>query len=142
MNNYIDSEIILKRKVKPLVYVYIMIIVTIILSLIIFFLLFNYKMYYDVNGVIINDNNNYYIKIYVPLDKLKYIIKNNKLIINKKEYNYKIEKIEGEYFTDNINTYQIIYINSNIHSKYKLNNLTIKIKLQKENKKLINYIIK
>lgn len=142
MNNYIDSEIILERKVKPLVYVYIMIIVTIILSLIIFFLLFNYKTYYDANGVIISENNDYYIKLYIPLDKLKYIINNKKILINKKEYQYKIEKIEGEYFTDNINTYQIVYIKGNIPSKYKKNNLTIKIKIQKENKKIINYLIK
>lgn len=142
MNNYIDSEIILERKVKPLVYVYIMIIVTIILSLIIFFLLFNYKTYYNINGVVVNENDNYYIKLYIPLDKINYIIKNNKLTINKKEYKYKIEKIEGEYFTDNITTYQIIYLETNISKKYKFNNLTLKIKFIKENKKIIDYITK
>ena len=39
---YIDSEIILERKIGPLVYVYIMIIIVIMLSLIILFILCYY----------------------------------------------------------------------------------------------------
>ena len=74
MNKYIDSEIILQRKVGPLIYVYIMIIIVIMLSLIIVFIILHYKTYYNVKGIVTSDENHYYIKIYVPLDNIKYLI--------------------------------------------------------------------
>ena len=46
MNRYIDSEIILTRKIKYIVYVYVMIIIIMLLSLIIAFMLLDYKTYY------------------------------------------------------------------------------------------------
>lgn len=142
MNRYIDSEIILTRKVKYIVYVYIMIIIIIVLSLIIVFMLFNYKTYYKLHGIVINNNDHYYIKIYVPLEDIKYITNNNIVIIDNKKYNYKIEEIDKEYFTDNILTYQVITINLEIPNKYKFDNLTLDLKFLKENKKIIDYLLR
>lgn len=138
---YIDSEIILGRKIGPLIYVYVMIIVVIILSLIIFFILCYYKTYYDIRGVVINEDNNFYIRIYVPLDYIKYITDNDIVLIDDKEYRYNVVSIDNEYFTDNINTYQIIKIECFLNEKYKINNLTLDLKFLKENKKIIDYIL-
>lgn len=141
MNKYIDNEIILQRKVEPFIYVYIMIIIIIMLSLIIIFTVFNYKTYYDLRGIIINEENEYYLKIYIPISKVKYLVNNNKLVIDGKLYRYKIINIDSEYFTDNVDTYQIIKIKVNLPIKYKLNNLVINLKVVKEDKKIIEYIL-
>jgi len=141
MIKYIDSEIILNRKIGPLVYVYIMVIIIIILSLIILFTLCYYKTYYDVKGVIEYENENYYIRIYVPLENVKYIVNNNIVKINDSIYKYNIISIDSEYFTDNINTYQVIKIEVSLNSRYKINNLTIDLKFLKDNKRIIDYIL-
>lgn len=139
---HIDSEIILQRKIGPLVYVYIMTITVIMLSLIILSILCCYKTYYTIKGVITNENNHYYIKTYVPVDYIKYIINNKIVRVDDEDYQYKIISIDSEYFTDNITTYQIIKIEVNLKEKYKFNNLTVDLKFLRENKRIIDYIIK
>ena len=61
MNRYIDSEIILTRKIKYIVYVYVMIIIIMLLSLIIAFMLLDYKTYLMIRKVF---NNNLKTKLY------------------------------------------------------------------------------
>ena len=139
---YIDSEIILQRKIGAIVYVYIMIIIVIILSLIIFSIIGHYETYYSVKGTVEEENSHYYIRCYIPLDHLKYITENNIVKIEKKEYKYKVFSIDEEYFTDNITTYQVVKLEINIKEKYKYNNLTLDLQFLKENKRIINYIIK
>lgn len=138
---YIDGEIILQRKIGPLVYVYIMIIIVIILSLIIFFILCYYKTYYTIRGTVVSENDRFYIRMYIPLDEVKYIINNDVVMIDKREYRYNIVVIDSEYFTDNIITYQIVKIEVELDNKYKFNNLTIDLKFLKDNKRIIDYII-
>lgn len=139
---YIDNEIILQRKIGPLVYVYIMIIIVIMLSLIILFIMFSYKTYSAVRGVVINEDNHYYIRIYINIDSLRYITYNDVVKIDNREYEYKIITIDSEYFTDNITTYQIVKIEVDLDSKYKYNNLTLDLKFLKEDKRIIDYILK
>lgn len=140
--NCIDSEIILQKKIGPLIYVYIMIIIVIMLSLIILFILCNYKTYDLVRGVVINEDNHYYIRIYMDIDSIKYVVDNEFVMIHNKKYKYKIVSIDSEYFTDNITTYQIVKIEVDIDNKYKINNLALELKFLKENKRIIDYIIK
>ena len=73
---------------------------------------------------------------------MKYITDNDIVKIDKKDYKYDILSIDSEYFTDNINTYQIVKIEVNLESKYKFNNLTFDLKFLMENKKIIDYILK
>lgn len=140
MKYYIDSEIILGRKIEPLIYVYIMIIIVLTLSLIIVLTLFRYKTYYKVKGIVEEDD--YYIRLYVPLDDTKYIVSNNIVRINRKEYKYKIILIDSEFLIDNNNTYQSILIKVNLPSKYKFNNLSLNLQFLKEDKRVIDYIIR
>lgn len=140
--NYIDSEIILQRKICPYVYVYIMIIIVIMLSVIIFFILFNYKIYYTIKGTVTQEDEHFYIRIYIPINDIKYITNNNIVIINEREYKYNIAMIDSEYFTDNIITYQIIKIDVAINDMYKINNLVLDLKFLRDNKRIIDYFIK
>lgn len=139
MNKYIDSEIILTRKIKYFVYVYILIIIIITLSLITMSMIFNYKLYYKVKAIVTEDN---YLKVYMPLDDIKYILKNDYLLIDNKKYKYYIKEIDKEYLTDNKVTYQVITLELSLPSEYKYHNLTLDIKLIKEDKKIIDYILR
>lgn len=139
---YIDNEIILQRKIGSMVYVYIMIIIVIMLSLIIVCILCHYKTYYCVRGVVIEENNNFYIRVYIPIENIKYTTNNDIVMIDGKEFKYKIISIDSEYFTDNITTYQIIKMEVNIKDKHKYNNLTIDLKFLKDEKRVIDYILK
>ncbi len=142
MKYYIGSGIIFSRKIEPLIYVYIMMIIVIALSLIMFMTLFHYKIYYKVKGIVQFDDEKYYIRLYIPLDKISYLTSNDNVMIDKKEYSYKILSIDEDFFTDNVNTYQIVYIEINIPSKYKFNNLSLDLHFLKEDKRVIDYIIR
>lgn len=139
MNKYIDSEIILSRKIKYFVYVYILIIIIITLFLITMSMIFKYKLYYKVKAIVAEDNS---LKVYIPLNDTKYILKNDYLFIDNKKYKYSIKEINKEYLTDNMTTYQVITLELSLPSEYKYQNLTLDIKLIKENKKIIDYILR
>lgn len=141
MKYYIDSEIILNRRIVPIIYVYIMIIIVITLSLIIFLTLFHYKTYDSVKGIVTKEDE-YYIRIYIPLDNISYIVSNEIVRINKKDYKYKVMKLDSEYITDNINTYQGVLLEVDLPSKYKFNNLGLNLQFLKEDKRVIDYIIR
>ena len=142
MRYYIDSYIILNKKIGLTVYVYIMIIIVITLSLTIFLTLFKYKTYYKVKGIVEKVEDDFYIRLYIPLEDISYITENTFVIINNKKYKYTINSIFEEYITDNFNTYQMILIKVNIPSKYRFNNLSLELQLLKENKRVIDYIIR
>lgn len=142
MKYYITSGIILNRKVEPLIYLYIMIIIVIILSLIIFITLFHYKTFYKARAVVDSEDNSCYVRIYMPLDDVKYIVDNNTLYIDKKKYNYKIKSIDKEYLTDNLNTYEVILLDINLPKKYCFQNLNLSLKIIKEDKRIIDYLIR
>jgi len=142
MKYYIDSQIILGRRIEPLIYVYIMIIIVISLSLIIFLTLFHYKTYYKVKGIVEKNDGDYYIRIYMPLDDTNYLLDNDIVRIEKKEYKYKIMVIDSEFIIDNYNTYQSILIKINLPSKYEFNNLSLNLQFLKDNKRVIDYVIR
>lgn len=141
MNYNIDSEIILQRKINPIIYIYTLVIIIIVLSFILLMLFCKYQTYLNIKGIIVNEDNHYYIIAYLPLDDIKIITDNSTLYIDKEKYDYSIIELSEEYIADNITTYQRIKIDTNIPSKYQINNLTINLKIPKENKKIINYIL-
>lgn len=142
MNRYIDSEIILSRRIGYFVYIYILLIIIVILSLITMSMLFNYKLYYKVKSVILNDSDGYYLCVYIPLDDNRYITSNEYVIIDNVKYKYSIKYIDSEYITDNVNTYQVISLNINLPSKYCYSNLMLEVKFIKEDKRIIDYLFR
>lgn len=136
----INNNIILNKKVGPLVYIYIMILIICALSLIIVCMLFHYKVYYFFKGNVFEEDGIYYLKCYIPILEAKYVASGDSIIIDKKEYKYDIKSISNEYFNNNNETYQEIVLNINFDDKYKYNNLVINLKLIKEDKKIIEYL--
>lgn len=140
MNNYIGNQLLLNRSIKPIIYLYIMIIITITLSLIIFFMLCNYKTYYNIKAIVVLEEDNYYLDCYVPIDKISYF-SNNELLLNRKKYRYSIINIDSNYYVSDLTSYQIIRIKLDLDKNYLYNNMVLNLKILKENKKIIEYLI-
>ena len=117
-----------------------MILIICALSLIIVCMLFHYKEYYFFKGNVIEEENSYYLKCYIPISETKYITLNDTLIINKKTYKYSIKSISEEYFSDKNETFQEVVLNINLDNKYRYNNLVLNLKLLKEDKMVIEYL--
>ena len=103
-------------------------------------MLFHYKEYYFFKGTVIEEENSYYLKCYIPISETKYITLNDTLITDKKTYNYSIKSISEEYFSDNNETYQEVVLNINLDNKYRYNNLLLNLKLLKKDKMVIEYL--
>lgn len=129
------------RNIGFMVYVYIMIIIVIVLSLIIFILLFRYKTYYRVNGIIVYENDKYLMRVYVPSNYTDYFVNTNSFEINGKSYKYNIVSSNNEYLVGDMGNYVMFDIEFVIPDNYKYVNLILEIKLFKEDKRIIDYFI-
>ena len=135
MNDILDIEIILKKqKYHPIYNVgLILIIITLIFIYISF--IYKYKTYYITIGTIKNNN----LELLVSLDNIKYISNNNILEINDKKYTYNVIKISEELYVDeSLNNYKYIYLD--VENLSNIDNYVYEIKLEKENKKIIEYL--
>lgn len=135
MNEILDIEIILKKQKYSPIY-NIGIIFIIILSVFIYIsFTYKYKTYYITKGTMIDGN----IEIIVNLDNIKYISNNNKLTIDNISYNYTIDEIGEElYLDDSFKNYKYIYLK--VDNLNNINNYVYEIKLEKEYKKIIEYL--
>lgn len=135
MNDILDIEIILKKqKYSPIYNIgTILIIITLIFIYISF--TYKYKTYYITKGTI-KDNN---LELLVNIDDIKYISNNNILDIDNALYSYKIQEIsEDLYIDESLNNYKYIYLK--VDNLSNINNYVYEVKLEKENKKIIEYI--
>ena len=140
MNSSIYAEMFLRKKI-PLLYKIISFLLLIIISLLIIILNMNYISIMNTVGMIKEIDNNYYIRLVIDNNDIKYLINNNYLYIENKIMNYKIQKIEEELYSDNNKNYKVIYLKVKLEKEYKINNLNLNIKINKEKKKILYYII-
>ena len=131
----LDSYIILNSKNTSIIkfYSYSFILFTLILSY--FILNLTHITYFQKTSNIILKNNNYYLKIIIPIKKLNLLTENNYLMINNTKYNYQVKNI-SLYKNNKISLYLQI---NNLDNSYKINNNSINIKI-KEEKKILEYI--
>lgn len=135
MNDILDIEIILKKqKYHPIYNIgTILIIITLIFIYVSF--IYKYKTYYITIGTIKNNN----LELLVDIDDIKYISNNDVLEINDTMYRYNIDKISEELYVDEtLNNYKYIYLD--IDNLNNIENYVYEIKLEKENKKIIEYL--
>ena len=139
MNN-IDSYIILSKCSNSFVKCFIFVSLFIILTFIVL-LHCEYKKYYNTIGQVVNNNNVYQMVTYIPIEKMNIIKNNNKLIIDKKEYYYKIKSIDNNYIiNDNYEKCLEVLIDLNLNDDDKIVNNILNIKFEKSNKKIICYL--
>jgi hypothetical protein len=136
MNDILDIEIILKKqKYHPIYNIGTILLIIIFLFIYISFT-YRYKSYYITKGTMKDGN----IKLLIKLDDIKYLINNNNLEIDNTIYKYQIKNIsENIYIDESYNNYQEAYLK--VDGINNLNNYVYKIKIEKENKKIIEYLI-
>ena len=139
MNNLIETELILSSKL-PLKKGYIFLIIILFSSF--FALPYKYKTFININLTVKSVDNEYMVTTYIKNKDLKYLINNNKLIFNNKEYSYKDIIISEENYVDKDNDIvKLVYLKTDLESIYLIDNYIITAKIEKENKMIINYIL-
>lgn len=139
MNNLIETELILSSKL-PLKKGYIFLIIILFSSF--FALPYKYKTFININLTVKSVDNEYMVTTYIKNKDLKYLINNNKLIFNNKEYSYKDIIISEENYVDKDNDIvKLVYLKTDLESIYLIDNYMLTAKIEKENKMIINYIL-
>ena len=139
MNNLIETELILSSKL-PLKKGYIFLIIILFSSF--FALPYKYKTFININLTVKSVDNEYMVTTYIKNKDLKYLINNNKLIFNNKEYSYKDIIISEENYVDKDNDIvKLVYLKTDLESIYLIDNYIITAKIEKENKMIINYML-
>lgn len=135
MNEILDIEIILNNNKYHKIYSISTILIICILIFIYVTTLYSYQTYYITKGKFIDNK----LELIVSLDDIKYITNQNNLIINNKIYNYKITSISDEIYIDELyNNYKYLYLE--VMNLNNINNYVYELKIQKENKKIIEYL--
>lgn len=139
MNNSIETELILSSKL-PLKKGYIVIILILIITF--FALPYKYKTFINLNLTVKEVEDEYMLTTYIKNKDLKYLIRNNKLIFNNKEYYYKDIIISEENYVDKDNDIaKLVYLKTDLESIYLIDNYMLTAKIEKENKMIINYLL-
>ena len=139
MNNSIETELILSSKL-PLKKGYIVIILILIITF--FALPYKYKTFINLNSTVKSIDDEYVLTTYIKNKDFKYLINNNKLIFNSKEYSYTDIIISEENYVDKDNDIvKLVYLKTDLESIYLIDNYILTAKIEKENKRIISYIL-
>lgn len=139
VNNLIETELILSSKL-PLKKGYIFLIIILFSSF--FALPYKYKTFINLNLTVKEVEDEYMLTTYIKNKDFKYLINNNKLIFNNKEYSYKDIIISEENYVDKDNDIvKLVYLKTDLESIYLIDNYMLTAKIEKENKMIISYIL-
>ena len=125
-----------ERKVPNILLLWSGIVVFIIIFILIINSAFKIKNYYQVEGII-KDNN---LNILVPLEKTKEIIKNKAVYIDDEKYKYEVIKIDSNITEIEKNYYQSIALDIKLKDKYFVNNNIVKVQFIIEEMTILEYI--
>lgn len=140
MNNTLQTEIILREKI-PKIYQTVLYIILIFMLTFLFTLPLNFKTFLDVNFSVKMLDDKYYITTYIKNDDLNYLLQNNIYEFDNKKYEYKILRISDEKYVDNTNcVIKLVYIDTNLDSKYLIDNFNFSAKIKKDDKRAYEYI--
>jgi len=135
----IKSYIILNKKTSFIIKLFIIISIMIFVTLIIISQI-KYTKYLKINGYVLENDNKYQLSLYLSPYELKIINNTNKLIIDKIEYEYKIDYVAKDYVILNNRNYINVVLNINLSKKDKIVNNILNLEIKESNKKLFYYI--
>lgn len=135
----IMGYIILNKKTNFIIKLFISISITIFVTFIILSQI-NYTKYLKINGYVLENDNKYQLSLYLSPYELKIINNTNKLIIDKKEYEYKIDYVAKEYIILNNKNYINVVLDIDLNEKDKIVNNILNLKIKESDKKLFYYI--
>lgn len=132
------NVIINDKKIKmPL---FIKIILLSLLILLVFLLKYKISLYDILDAKIIKIEEDYYVQVFVPMAKQDFI-HDKYIIVDNKEYEYKVENIANEYVFYNNMNYMIVNISSNLDKSYNIENNYFKIKQLRKKETLFNILV-
>ncbi len=139
--NQLESYIILTKQYSSY-YVLCTLYILIINIIIIVLCILDYQTYIITKATVEIKNNETHIIVPVKIEDTKYYTSNNYLLIENKKYKYSVQKINPELSIDATGeNYQLLTIKINLPEQYRINNYLITIKIPKEKRKIINYIL-
>ncbi len=134
-----NKEIIFNIKNKLVILLSNIVIISFIIMIILAHLL-KVEKYYQNKGIVVLDNDNYYLKLYVDFENIETIINNSSILINEDNYQYNIISI-SDLLESNYDNYQIFYLQIlNPNKNLLVNNLVINYKILTGRESLIKYI--
>ena len=92
---------------------------------------YKYHIYDSYLGYIKKIDNSFYTIIYVPQNEINDLSESD-LLVDKKEYSFKIINISEEYYTINNNLCYQVILDFNLSEKYLIENNIIEINFRKE----------
>ena len=92
---------------------------------------YKYHIYDSYLGYIKKIDNSFYTIIYVPQNEISDLSESD-LVVDKKEYSFKIINISEEYYTINNNLCYQVILDFNLSEKYLIENNIIEINFRKE----------
>jgi hypothetical protein len=137
INNFIFLE---DNKLKlSLLWSYLIIVFFMVIVIIITF--YDCELFYKNNGLIINIDNSYYVKLYAKEADI-YKINNKELLVDNDKYSYIIKSISNEYYFDNNTStnYREIVLSIKLPHKYLIENNVVDINIKYKKTKLIKHI--
>ena len=136
-----NKEIIFNIKNKLVILLSSIVIISFIIMIILAHLL-KVEKYYQNKGIVVLDNDNYFLKLYVDFENIETIINNSSILINEDNYQYNIISI-SDLLESNYDNYQIFYLQIlNPNKNLLVNNLVINYKILTGRESLIKYIKK
>lgn len=136
-----NKEIIFNIKNKLVILLSSIVIISFIIMIILAHLL-KVEKYYQNKGIVVLDNDDYYLKLYVDFENIETIINNSSILINEDNYQYNIISI-SDLLESNYDNYQIFYLQIlNPNKNLLVNNLVINYKILTGRESLIKYIKK
>lgn len=134
-----NKEIIFNIKNKLVILLSSIVIISFIIMIILAHLL-KVEKYYQNKGIVVLDNDNYYLKLYVDFENIETIINNSSILINEDNYQYNIISI-SDLLESNYDNYQIFYLQIlNPNKNLLVNNLVINYQILTGRESLIKYI--
>lgn len=137
----IDKYIILNRRPKLIIQLFILNIIFITGLIIWCINTISYQNFFHINSKISNLNSYYFLKVLIPVKEVNKIINKKELWINNKKYTYVTSKIDNKVIYKNNENYQTLYLDiNNLEEKYKIDNYHLEIKIADNPKKIIEYL--
>lgn len=137
----IDSYIILNRKSRFIIKLFLFNVLILLLLVIIGMNTFYYQEFFQFHSKIFYYNSLYYFEVLIPEKEVFVVTRKNKLMIEKKQYNYRVVRIDSNIiYKDSIN-YQKVYLEVlHLDSWYQKNGYEVDIKILKDKQKIIDYL--
>lgn len=99
----------------------------------------SYQKYYYNKGIIYRDENEFYLKMYVDIDDVEDVIKNDTINIDGEEYKYYVFYIQKDlYVNESYNNYQEIMLKTTL--KYPIENRVVNVSIKTKKEKIIQFI--